>query len=112
MPRTPKRLDKVIHRGINNRPLCRQEISREDRLFPMLWNSIVVTTDTGRKRMQTHIIRSASLPISTTAASVRKSEIICGAKMKHTAEIIPINALPKARVNSVPARTLEYFLAP
>jgi hypothetical protein len=69
----PKKLGKIRHRGIYISPLCRQERIRALPLFPILWKSIVATTDMGKKIKNTHIILSASPPIATTSASLRKS---------------------------------------
>ena len=36
IPRTPKKLGNIRHRGINTAPLCRQERIRAEMLFPIL----------------------------------------------------------------------------
>ena len=101
-----------MHSGMKKTPLCKHDSINADVFFPMLWNSIVPTTDIGINIRNMQYILSASLPIFTTTSSVLKSDIICGANAKHIADIAPRNAIPKPKVNSVPFFTLEYFFAP
>lgn len=112
MPLISKNLGRIMHRGINIAPLCKQDRSSARIFFPMLWNITVPTIDMGKNIRNMQYIRSASLPIWITSASGRKSDIICGARAKQIAAIEPRIIIPKPNVKYAPFFTLEYFLAP
>lgn len=112
IPRIPQKCGRTRQRGMNIAPLCIHDSISAGMLCPMLWNSIDPTTETGRNSRNTHIIRSASLPIAITFSSGRNSAITCGASTKQTADIQPMNTVPKPSVNNAPAFTLEYLFAP